>query len=152
MGDIPMQTQYHLNALFLLVLLGAATAADAQVDQQRAQEYFKEAQALCERDGGRLWGVSVCAPMVIVDMRTQTIATSQPAPEGARPRLLGLVNAPVQWGGATWGAYMWDFVANLPPRGRRELFLHELFHGVQPRLGLTVQADASEHLDAVDGR
>jgi hypothetical protein len=90
--------------------------------------------------------------MVIADMRTQTIATSQPAPEGARPRLLGLVNAPVQWGGATWGAYMWDFVANTPPRGRKELFLHELFHGVQPQLGLVVQADASEHLDAVDGR
>ena len=31
----------------------------AQVDQQRAQEHFKEAQALCERDGGRLWGVSL---------------------------------------------------------------------------------------------
>ena len=43
---------------------GAALTAVAQVDQQRAQEYFKEAQALCERDGGRLWGVSICAPMV----------------------------------------------------------------------------------------
>ena len=37
-------TRHHLNALFLLVLLGAATAADAQVDQQRAQTFFKEAQ------------------------------------------------------------------------------------------------------------
>ena len=51
-------------------------------------------QALCERDGGRLWGVSLCGPMVIADMRTQTFATSQPAPEGARPRLVGLMNAP----------------------------------------------------------
>jgi hypothetical protein len=124
----------------------------AQVDQQRAEEYFKEVQALCERDGGRLWGVSLCGPMVIGDMRTQTFATSQPAPEGARPRLVGLVNAPVTWGGATWGAYLWDFVVNETPRGRKELLLHELFHGVQPNLGLTVPALASEHLDAVDGR
>ncbi len=49
----------------------------------------------------------------------------QPAPEGARPRLLGLLNAPVEWGGATWAAYVWDFVANETPRGRKELFLHE---------------------------
>ena len=126
--------------------------AEAQVDQQRAQEYFKEAQALCERDGGRLWGVSLCAPMVIADMRTQTFATSQPAPEGARPRLIGLVNAPLEWGGMTWGAYAWDFVVNETPRGRNELLLHELFHGIQPRLGLTVPAQAAEHLDAVDGR
>src|SRR5687767_3220992 len=88
--NMPKQTRYYLNALFLLVLLGAATAADAQVDQQRAQEYFKEARALCERDGGRLWGVSLCAPMVIADLQTQTIATSQPAPEGPRPRGLGI--------------------------------------------------------------
>ena len=146
------QTRYHLDALFLLVLLGAATAADAQVDQQRAQEYFKEAQALCERDGGRLWGVSVCAPMVIADRRTQTFATSQPAPEEARPRVLGIVNAPVQWGGARWAAYIWDDVASRTPRDRKELFLHELFHGVQPQLGVIAPALATEHLDAMDGR
>jgi len=138
--------------VFLYLLAGVAPPAAAQVDQQRAQEYFKEARALCERDGGRLWGVSLCAPMVIADRRTQTFATSQPPPEAARPRLLGLVNAPVQWGGATWGAYMWDDVANATPRHRMEIFLHELFHGVQPQLELMAPARATEHLDAADGR
>lgn len=147
-----MKTQMMRTVVFLYLVAGFARPAVAQVDQQRAQEFFKEVQALCERDGGRLWGVSICAPMVIADRRTQTFATSQPAPEGARPRLLGLVNAPVQWGGATWGAYMWDFVVNQTPRDRKELFLHELFHGVQPQLGLIVPALATEHLDAADGR
>ena len=149
---MPKQTPYYLNTLFLLVLLGAATSANAQVDQQRAQAYFKEAQTLCERDGGRLWGVSICAPMVIADRRTQTFATSQPAPEGDRPRLLGLVNAPVQWGDARWAAYMWDDVVNRTPRDRKELLLHELFHGVQAQLGLMAPARATEHLDSMDGR
>jgi acetyl esterase/lipase len=138
--------------VFLCLLAGVAPPAVAQVDQQRAQEFFKEAQALCERDDGRLWGVSICAPMVIADARTQTFATSQPLPEEARPRVLGIVNAPVQWGGATWAAYIWDDVAHRTPRGRRELLLHELFHGVQPRLGLVLPARATEHLDAMDGR
>jgi hypothetical protein len=35
---------------------------------------LQEVQVLCERDGGRLWGVSLCGPMVIGDMRTQTFA------------------------------------------------------------------------------
>ena len=133
-------------------VVGHPPPAVAQVDQQRAQEYFQEAQALCERDGGRLWGVSICGPMVIADRRTQTLATSRPAPEGAWPRVLGLVNAPVQWGGATWAAYMWNDVAARTPRERKELFLHELFHGVQPQLGLGAPARATEHLDAMDGR
>ena len=147
-----MRTRMTRMMVVLYLLAGVAPPAVAQVDQQRAQEYFKEAQALCQRDGGRLWGVSLCAPMVIADRRTQTIATSQPAPEGAWPPGLGIVNAPIKWGGATWGAYIWNDVANKPPRDRRELFLHELFHGVQPQLGVIAPALATEHLDAVDGR
>jgi hypothetical protein len=147
-----MRMSAFCTAVLTGVVIGHPPPAVAQVDQQRAQEHFKEAQALCERDGGRLWGVSICAPMVIADMRTQTFATSQPAPAGDRPRMIGFVNAPVQWGGATWGAYMWDDVANATPRHRMEILLHELFHGVQPQLGLRAPAKATEHLDAVDGR
>jgi hypothetical protein len=44
------------TAVLTCVVAGHPPPAAAQVDQQRAQEYFKEAQALCERDGGRLWG------------------------------------------------------------------------------------------------
>src|SRR5918996_3889415 len=147
-----MRISAFSTAILAYVVIGHPPPAVAQVDQQRAQEYFKEAQALCERDGGRLWGVSLCAPMVIADRGTQTFATSQPAPEGARPRVLGIVNAPVQWGGATWAAYIWDDVVNRTPRARKELFLHELFHGVQPQLGLGAPALETEHLDAADGR
>ena len=140
------------TAILAYVVIGHALPAAAQVDQQRAQEYFKETQALCERDGGRLWGVSLCGPMVIADLKTQTLATSQPAPDGPWPRFLGLGNAPIEWGGTTWVGFNWDFVASRTPRGRRELFIHELFHRVQPGLGLIQPAAANEHVDAMDGR
>ena len=142
-------------AMLLSVMTVLARPAAAQVDQQRAQEYFKDVQARCEREGKRLWGMSLCGPMVIADVRTQTIATSQPAPEGARPRVLGIVNAPVQWGGVTWGAYVWDTLINTTPRHAREILLHELFHGVvQSKLGLVPpgQGTLPEHLDTMDGR
>lgn len=147
-----MRVRASWVAILVCAVVARTPPAVAQVDQQRAQEYFKDVRALCERDGGRLWGVSVCAPMVIADVRTQTFATSQPAPDAPRPRQVGFVNAPIQWGGATWGAYMWDDVSTGTLRHRREVMLHELFHGVQAQLGLVVQFDASEHLDAADGR
>jgi hypothetical protein len=124
----------------------------AQVDQQRAQQFFKEAQALCERDGGRLWGVSICAPMVIGDARTQTFATSQPPPDTPRPKLIGLLNGPIRWGDTMWAALSWETIANWPARTRGEAFLHESFHIIQQRLGLMAPTDGNEHLDAVDGR
>src|SRR5689334_1351647 len=62
------------------ILFCCAPAGVAQVDPQRAAVYFKEAAALCEQEHGKLWGVSLCGPMVIADEATHTIATSQPAP------------------------------------------------------------------------
>lgn len=138
--------------IFVCGVVGYTRPATAQVDQRRAQAYFKEAEALCERDGGRLWGLSVCAPMVIGDARTQTFATSQPPPDAPRPRGVGYVNAPMQWGGVTWIAYIWDDLANAPPWRRNETLLHEMFHGVQVQLGLGVGLLENEHLDVFDGR
>jgi hypothetical protein len=72
-------------AVLTYMVLGHPPPAVAQVDQQRAQEYFKEARALCERDGGRLWGVSICAPMVIGDARTQrSVSSTDPFSGAAR--------------------------------------------------------------------
>jgi hypothetical protein len=148
-----MRTRTFWIAILVYLVTGHTQPAVAQVDQQRAQEFFKDVQAVCEREGKRLWGMSMCGPMVIVDLRTQTIATSQPAPEGPRPRLLGIVNAPIEWGGVTWGAYMWDSVATVTPRVARSILLHELFHGVvQRKLGLMASEQLNEHLDALDGR
>ena len=140
-------------ALALFVLLAAAASpAAAQVDRQRAAEYFKEAQALCDRDGGRLWGVPICAPMVIGDARTQTFATSQPPPDAPRPRLIGLLNGPIQWGDTMWAAMIWDTLAPKTPRAGGAMLVHESFHIVQMRLGLGVGTVSAEHLDSVDGR
>ena len=141
------------TAVFTYVVVGHPPPAVAQVDQQLALAFFKDVQAVCEREGKRLWGMSMCGPMVIADLRTQTIATSQPAPEGPRPRGLGILNAPIEWGGATWAAYMWDTLANAPPRVAKSILLHELFHGiVQRKLGLAASELLNEHLDALDGR
>jgi hypothetical protein len=126
--------------------------AIAQVDQQLAQQYFNEAKALCERDSGRLWGVSICAPMIIADLRTQTSATSQSPPNTPRPKVVGLVNAPFDWAGVTWIAYTWDDLTTAPAWRRREIMLHEMFHGVQKQLGLGVGLLENEHLDALEGR
>jgi hypothetical protein len=48
---------------------------------------------------------------------------------------------------------MWDFTASLPTsRARRELMLHELFHRIQPDLGLMTLSGQNEHLDTFEGR
>ncbi len=139
-------------ALFVLTLVGGAAAADAQVRPELARRYFEEATALCERDAGRLWGVSLCGPMVIFDQRTGTWATSAPPPDGPVPRFPGFADGPVEWGGVRWFAYP---VSILPVRDadlRQQIMIHGLFHRVQPRLGLMAEDGVNEHLDTLEGR
>jgi hypothetical protein len=141
-----------VNALFLLLLGGAATRAEAQVNPQLAQRYFEEVTSLCERDAGRLWGVSLCGPMVIFDEATGTRATSQPEPEGPAPRFLGQADGPVSWGGVRWFAYPLWILPEDDAEARQQNMLHGLFHRIQPELGLITDDGFNEHLDALEGR
>jgi hypothetical protein len=153
-ASVPHNTQlrYPLTALFPVALLGAAAAANAQVEPQLAQRYFEEATALCERDAGRLWGVSLCGPMVIFDPRTGTRATSRPEPDGPPPRLPGFADGPVSWGGLRWFAWPSFLLPANDADARQQIMLHGLFHHIQPELKLTPSDGFNEHLDTLEGR
>src|SRR5262249_19310844 len=147
-----MKIRRHFNTLPLLALLGAATVAEGQLQPQLAQRWFEEATKLCERDAGRLWGVSLCGPMVIFDQRTGTRATSQPEPEGPPPRLSGFADGPVSWGGLRWFSFPWYMLADTDADVRQQNMLHGLFHRIQPELGLITDDGFNEHLDTLEGR
>src|SRR4026209_1963996 len=148
-----MNTPYDLNVLFLLIMLGAAPAAEAQGQPALAKRHFANATNLCERDAGRRWGVSLCGPMVIFDPATGTRATSQPEPEGPPPRFPGFADGPVSWGGLRW--FAWPLLSYMLPVNnadvRQQNMLHWLFHRIQPRLGFMTDASDgfNEHLDTL---
>ena len=146
------------GALTLVLLPAAAivvspSRAGAQVDPELAARYFAEANAACEREGGRLWGVSLCGPMVFADPATGSLATNRPAPDAPRPRVLGYVNAALEWGDERWSAFVWPMMPK-DSAVRTRLMLHELFHRVQPGLGLFLPSAPAlpDHLDTIEGR
>ena len=147
-----MKIRRHSNNLLLLVLLGLAAAADAQVQPQVAQRWFEEAKKLCERDAGRLWGVSLWGPMVIFDQATGTRATSQPEPEGPPPRFPGIADGAVSWGGLRWFTVPLYMLADKTDDERQRILLHGLFHRIQPELGFATDNGFNEHLDTLEGR
>src|SRR4051812_47436335 len=150
-----MKIQSHFMTLRLLtLLLGAAAGANAQVQPQLARQWFEEVTKLCERDPGRLWGVSLCGPMVIFDQRTRTRATSQPEPDGPLPRFPGMADGPVSWGGARWFSFPLYMLANTDADVRQQNMLHGLFHRIQPELEWMQASDDgfNELLDPREGR
>jgi hypothetical protein len=135
----------------ILVVATAAAQMGTPWDASLARQYFEEARALCERDGGRLWGVSLCGPIAIGDPITKSIATSEPMPAATAPAVLGFANAALDWGGTRWSILSWPTIPR-NPQTRGRLLIHELFHRVQPQLGLLVADRDNPHLDTVDGR
>src|SRR4051794_19699123 len=136
----------EMLSLFFLPLTGLA-----QIDQRLATEFFFEAKTLCEREGGKLWNTSLCGPIVFADPVTKTIATNQPPPEGPRPAILGFANAAMNWGGARWTTLSWPFLATMQ-QGQGQVLIHELFHRIQPQLGLFIADLPNDHLDTPEGR
>jgi hypothetical protein len=136
----------------VLVVAPVAVPAAAQVRPELAERDFEEVTRFCERDAGRLWEVSLCAPMVIVDPATGTRATSQPEPEGPTPSLPRFTDGVVSWGGLRWFAWpLWMLPEN-DADARQRIMLHGLFHRIQSELGLITEDGFNEHLDTLEGR
>jgi hypothetical protein len=126
----------------------------SRAEQARASGFLAEAAMLCARDGGRLWKVSLCGPIAIVDPITGAVATNEPPPALKPPPAFGFSNAAVDWGGRRWTTVMWQQIvlAEELGDGAGYLLMHELFHRIQPQLGLLLPATQNGHLDTIDGR
>jgi hypothetical protein len=138
-----------------------ATTQNAGIDLAKARQYFAEAKALCEKDDGKLWGVSLCGPMIFADPASRMIAANQADAEGRLaanesiftgrlPDSANMANTATTWAGVKWTMVMWPLPEDTLVRAR--LMMHELFHRIQDDLGLAMQSPANAHLDTREGR
>lgn len=113
------------------------------------QQGFDELRAMCARDGGRMWGVTLCGPTMVVDQQSRAVAANRPAP-ATLPKEIGIANTAVEWNGVHWTM----IVGPLPQNAfaRRMLMAHESFHRVQKGLGFLSTQPANVHLDSIEGR
>src|SRR5258706_14761844 len=84
---------YRLNDMQTLAFILLAAIAP--------QQGFEELRAMCSRDGGRMWGVILCGPTMIVDRQSRTVAANQPAP-ATLPKEIGIANTAVEWNDVHW--------------------------------------------------
>lgn len=152
------------GCLAILMSLGASAAAadEAAIAPDQARAVFAQAQSLCERDAGRLWGASLCGPVMLVDPRTRQIVASQADAEGVLqahegvhvgvlPKNRNMANTAFEWSGTRWTQLLWPLPED---DGERSTMLaHELFHRLQPALSLPkLDGGGNPHLDALQGR
>ena len=173
MGCTNMNTKttgHVRNVIYIISALGASTLAvgnPAGIDAKVARQYFREARAICDMDGGRLWGVGLHGPMLFVDPESRAIVANQADADGLLREQDGvfvghlpadklIANAPIRWAGKLWAMMVWPLPQDQRARGR--LMAHELWHCVERDLLGPVQMDlgmpntSNAHLDTRDGR
>ena len=140
--------------LFKIIYLIIFNSIFCQIDLALANQYFEEAFILCEKDGGKLWGISLFGPMYFADTANNTFITNQNIiPDTPKPKYLGYTNSVFVWGDSLWSSYVWDLIPN-DEKTRKRLLIHELFHRIQPNLKLSVNVSLNDnsHLDELYGR
>jgi len=138
-----------------------ARAADA-IPPDAARAVFAEGAALCAADGGKLWGVSLCGPLLLVDPATRAFVASQNDASGSLHDAGGVftgtlsqeqvvANSPLEWSGVRWAQLQWPLPED--PASRAVLLMRGSFDRDRPRLPLPApRAADTAHLDTLDGR
>jgi hypothetical protein len=154
----------HGIALALAGLIGilpCSTAAAQRIDTTLAMTALREADIACHRDGGALWGRSLCGPIALAErqsrlMLTNDSATTQPfLPLGdafitTAPAGTGFANTSFDWAGRRWAMIMLPLPADT--FDRVTLVMHEVFHREQDSLGLAGMDPPNNQLDELNGR
>ena len=149
---------------FVLLGLPCATRAQAPnpISIDSARRVFVEAHVLCSADAGKLWGVSLCGPIMFVDAPSRWIVASDSDAKGVLqakdgafvgmlPKDQNVSNTAVDWSGVRWTQMLWPIMGDEQLRGT--IVMHELFHRIQNRLDLPkVTEGDNAHLDELRGR
>jgi hypothetical protein len=157
-----MGARSRLQGLLLSLLVipaAAAHAAPPGPDVATVTKAFKELERTCRADAGALWGGSICAPVLVVDPQSRRFIASEapkqgkyPGPPftGDLPSDVTVANTATEWAGTLWVQLLWPLPEDAT--ARRVLMVHESFHHLQRRLGLTTGERGNAHLDTARGR
>ncbi|HWX67868.1 MAG TPA: hypothetical protein VNZ27_15730 [Rhodanobacter sp.] len=137
----------------------AATSPDAMLTSARAR--FDEATHQCQADHGRLWGKSLCGPMLLVVPATRQVIASQADTQGKLhaegsvfvgqlPTEENIANTSLTWAGVHWSEMLWPLPDDA--QDRRTMMAHESFHRIQDSLGLRAGDGDNAHMDTLEGR
>jgi len=131
---------------------GYADQGAPALTREAAASALAERDRLCQRDGGRLWGISLCGPMILVDPATRAYVatTGTNLVTGTLPPTIVIANTAVDWDGKRWSMAVWPLPAEAWMRDT--LLMHESWHRIQNRLGLPATDTAEDHLATLDGR
>ena len=155
--------RYSLPVILIICLLGSCRNEPpaTYLTPERALYYFSEIRAICDRDGGKLWGTDLCIPVMFVERESRRIVASAPDAEG----LLKLKDG--VWTGLYPKEKIIDVVAidfgsttfaMVPVPSREDEYrikayaFHAFTHAMQKRKGISPRSFNNRHMNEKNAR
>jgi hypothetical protein len=143
---------------FSIAMLPAwAITTSPPIPVTAAGPVFARAHALCSADGGRLWGLSLCGPLMLADPQTHAAISNVPVPGAERvggfyrftlPRGAPISDTWFQYEGIRFAQVIWPLTGSADEQA--VTLMHESFHRIQPKLGFVI-AGARNGITSISG-
>jgi hypothetical protein len=154
------------NSILILTILFPTLLFSQSLKQYSDDEiisYFKLAQKLSELDNGKLWGIKLYGPIMLVNSDTRKIYTNV-ADKNNKLKAISnnlftgqldkdelFANTATKWNGVHWTQVILNsFNESDLDNGR--LLIHECWHRVQDSIGFPGANSNNNHLDELEGR
>lgn len=137
-------------------------SAQENPDYILAKSYFFELDSLCSIDNGKLWGVKLYGPTMLVNPETRLLIANQPDKDniliekenvfiGKLPENINIANTSFNWNGVNWTMLIWNDIPQNDKYSRNKLLIHESWHRVQEEIGIASITSQNAFLDELQG-
>jgi hypothetical protein len=156
-----MMKNWIFFSVFLIIAACKQENTETYLTSEKASQYFKSIEEICNRDNGKLWGKNLYGPVMYVDRASRRIIANQPDNEGLLkgkdniftgiyPKELLVRNAPVKFGGTLFS------MAPLPLEEDeyrlKTRAIRSLFHRFQNDQGILPASTNTNNMDEKEAR
>lgn len=154
-----MKNLYVLTAIILQFLAYNVYGQQYPCEKSMEETLQQTAEILSKPESKKLWGVSLDAPIIIIDHFDNKMFFT--AIENGNIKLVKeevwdnkvpLANSFFEYEGKKYVTIIHAALMNTPCEQRVNLLTHEIFHLHQKSLGIINQVSANYHMDEVEGR
>jgi hypothetical protein len=151
-----------LSSIIVILFFSLLLNAQVEMPLDTLFKQFEKVKAICERDNGKLWGMSLYAPILVIDKKTRMIVANEPDLEGQLQKkgnvyvghyptnnVVGASSG--NFAGKSWATipYPFDWKDSLDIYCT---YIHESFHRIQHDLGFNCKGYNNSQMDRMDAR
>ncbi|MCX6321950.1 MAG: hypothetical protein NTX93_09160 [Bacteroidia bacterium] len=148
-------------SIFLSLISCKGVKPDTYFTPEKASQYFKSIEDICNRDNGKLWGKNLYGPLMFVERTSRRIIANQPDNEGllkgkdgiftgSYPKELIINNTPVKFGGTLFA--MTPLPLEEDDYRIKTRAIRSLFHRFQEAAGIISSGFNTNNMDEKEAR